>query len=87
MVIYMTRGYSYHKINIPNEDSIKTELDNTEIKLSKIKNSHQNLVSHKLLLYENSYPLQNICEQTLKEMGANINESKVSDEFIVEYKT
>ncbi|MFC2011036.1 hypothetical protein ACFLUR_01950 [Chloroflexota bacterium] len=75
-----------NKINIPNEVSIKTELDNTEIKLSEIRNSYENLVQHKLLLYENSFALQDICAQTLKELGANIKESKVSDEFIAEHK-
>ena len=72
-------------VEIPNESSIKEELDTTERKLVKISHEYENLIKHKRLLYEYSYTLQNICESTLKELGATIKDSVVSDEFIVEF--
>lgn len=74
------------KVTIPYESELKIELDETKSKLNRISSKYESLISHKLLLYENSFPLQNMCEITLQELGANIKESKVSDEFIVEYE-
>lgn len=73
-------------INIPNESIFKSELDSTEQKLVKAKDNYDNLIMHKRLLYDYSYSLQNICELTLKELGATIKPSVVTDEFIIEFK-
>lgn len=74
-----------NSVNIPNESRLKGELGTAEQKLIKAKDDYDNLTKHKRLLYDNSYPLQNICESTLRELGANIKPSVVTDEFIIEF--
>ena len=73
-------------INIPNESVLKDELDTAEKALFKTRNEYNNLIKHKRLLYDYSYALQDLCEFTLKEFGAIIKPSVVSDEFIIEFK-
>jgi len=72
-------------INIPNELKLKGELDTAENVLINARDKYSNLVNHKVLLFDFSYSLQNICELTLKELGATIKPSIVTDEFIIEY--
>jgi len=73
------------EILIPNEVVLKDELDKAESKLIEKRTNYNNLIKHKRLLYDFSYSLQNICEFTLRELGANIKPSEVSDEFIIEF--
>jgi len=74
-----------NSIEITNESTLKVELDAAEHQLMEKRDNYYNLVKHKSLLYDYSYPLQDICELTLKELGANIKPSVVTDEFIIEY--
>jgi len=73
-----------NNINIPNELIIKGELDTAERKLTEKRDYYNNLIKHKRLLYDYSYSLQDICQLTLKELGANTKPSIVTDEFIIE---
>ncbi|MHB8104848.1 MAG: hypothetical protein ACYDG5_04835 [Dehalococcoidales bacterium] len=73
-------------IDIPNESRLKSELDSTEQKLVKARDNYEHLIIHKRLLFDYSYSLQNICEVTLRELGATTKPSVVTDEFIIEFK-
>ncbi len=73
------------RISIPNESVIKGELATAERMLTETRDHYNNLIKHKRLLYDYSYSLQDICQFTLKELGANTKPSVVTDEFIIEF--
>jgi hypothetical protein len=75
-----------NNIKIPNETKLSEEIEVIENKLKEKKDYYDGLLNHKKLIYDNSYSLQAVCELTLKELGANIKPSIVTDEFIVAYK-
>jgi hypothetical protein len=78
-------------IEIPGETSLKSKISEEKAKLEKIRaNTDElesclaNLERYKGLLYETGLTLQELVKSTLQELGAKIERSPVSDEFIIE---
>ncbi len=79
-----------NSIEMPDETSLKQDLETTKQKLGvlesekeKKENSLAKLREYKRLLFETGEPLQNLVQKTFKELGAVIEPSPVSDEFII----
>jgi len=78
-------------IEIPGEVPLKNEiavekqnLEAVESKVKGLEDSLTELEKYKGLLYETGLPLQELVKSTLDKLGAKIEPSPVSDEFIIE---
>jgi hypothetical protein len=77
-------------IEIPGEAALKNEIKSFEqqvekitAKMGRVKELLTELQKHKELLYETGLPLQKIVESTLVKLGAAVEPSVVTDEFIM----